>query len=76
LPGRLLEQLYQHFFCDGFFPDRVLGTICLGWLQTAILLISASCVARITGMSHSCLAQAAVLRRKGVAVFYGLAEMG
>jgi hypothetical protein len=28
-------------FCDGFFQDRVLRTICLGWLQTAILLISA-----------------------------------
>jgi hypothetical protein len=27
-----------------------------GWLQTAILLISASQVARITGMSHQCLA--------------------
>jgi hypothetical protein len=29
-----------------------LWTICLGWPQTAVLLISASWVARITGMSH------------------------
>jgi hypothetical protein len=29
-------------FYDGFFQDRVLQTICLGWLQTAILLISDS----------------------------------
>jgi hypothetical protein len=27
-------------------------TTCLGWLQTAILLISASWVARITGVNH------------------------
>jgi hypothetical protein len=42
-----------------FFVVVVLGlelraswTICPGWLQTAILLISDSTVARITGMSH------------------------
>jgi hypothetical protein len=29
-----------------------LWTICLGWLWTVILLISASRVARIKGMSH------------------------
>jgi hypothetical protein len=31
-------------------------TICLSWPQTMILLISASQIARITGMSHPCLA--------------------
>jgi hypothetical protein len=39
-------------FCDGLFQDRVLRTICQGWLRTAFLLISASWVARITGMSY------------------------
>jgi hypothetical protein len=34
------------------FWDRVLWTICPGWPRTVILLISASWVARITGMSH------------------------
>jgi hypothetical protein len=34
------------------FLDKVSGTICPGWLCTMILLISASWVARITGMSH------------------------
>jgi hypothetical protein len=34
------------------FWDMVLQTICPGWLRTMILLISASLVARITGMSH------------------------
>jgi hypothetical protein len=34
------------------FPDRVSWTICPGWLPVTILLISASWVARITGMSH------------------------
>jgi hypothetical protein len=38
------------------FQDRVSRTICLGWLWTAILLISASWVARITVMSHQRLA--------------------
>jgi uncharacterized membrane protein YcfT len=40
------------FFCGEFFRDRVLHTVCLGWLWTMILLISAFWVARITGMSH------------------------
>jgi hypothetical protein len=29
-------------FCDGYFRDRVSRTVYLGWLQTRILLISAS----------------------------------
>jgi hypothetical protein len=36
------------------FWDRVLWTICLGWPQIAILQLSASWVARITGVSHQC----------------------
>jgi hypothetical protein len=32
------------FFCGGIFWDRVLQTICLGWLWTVILQISASWV--------------------------------
>jgi hypothetical protein len=44
-------------FCDGCFQDRVSWTICPGWLQPEILLISASWVARITGMSHRHLAK-------------------
>jgi hypothetical protein len=39
-----------------YFQDRVSGTIFLGWLQTMILLISASQVAKITGMSQQRLA--------------------
>jgi hypothetical protein len=39
------------------FRDGVSQTICPGWLQTAILLISASQIVRITGMSHQLLAQ-------------------
>jgi hypothetical protein len=39
-------------FYDRFFQDRVSWTICLGWLWTMILLISASWVARITDVSH------------------------
>jgi hypothetical protein len=39
-------------YCIGYFQDSVLQTIFLGWHQTLILLISASWVARITGMKH------------------------
>jgi hypothetical protein len=38
--------------CDGCFQDSISQTISLGWLQTVIFLISASWVARITGISH------------------------
>jgi hypothetical protein len=41
-------------FYVGCFWDAVLLTICPGWLWTAIFLISASWVARITGVSHRC----------------------
>jgi hypothetical protein len=44
-------------FWDEYFQDRVLWTICLGRLQTVILLISASWVARIIGTSHQYLAE-------------------
>jgi hypothetical protein len=45
----------QALFCDdGFFWDRVSQTIFQGWLWSAILLITASWVPRITGVSHRC----------------------
>jgi hypothetical protein len=51
--------LYQSFFVKvfffSFFKDRVSWTICPGWLQMVIRLISASWVASITGTSHRAL---------------------
>jgi hypothetical protein len=56
-----LEPLHQSFLCVyvcvcvcvcRVFQDRILRTILLGWLWTAILLIFGSWVARITGVSH------------------------
>jgi hypothetical protein len=41
-------------FLWSIFQDRASQTIYLGWLQTAILLISNSWVARITDVSHQC----------------------
>jgi hypothetical protein len=56
--GLHLEPLHQpfffFFFCDGCFWDRVSRTIFLSWLRTVILRISASWVAKITGVSHWC----------------------
>jgi hypothetical protein len=49
-----LEPHLQSIFCSAYFGDGVLGTICLGWPPTSLLPISASQVARITGMSHRC----------------------
>jgi hypothetical protein len=43
-------------FCSGYFGGGVWKTICPGWLRTTILLISASQVARLTGLSYWCLA--------------------
>jgi hypothetical protein len=49
-----LSDSTSTFFCDAFFQDKVSRTVCPGWLRTFILLISASQVARITGVSHWC----------------------
>jgi hypothetical protein len=46
-------ELHEVF---GYFWNRVSGTICLDWPQTTILLICASWVTRIIGMSHQRLA--------------------
>jgi hypothetical protein len=61
----MLEK--QEFYClshtsspfyPGYFGDRILRTVCLGWPQNSILLISASqvarIIARIIGVSHRC----------------------
>jgi hypothetical protein len=46
----------------GFFEiGSCTQTICLDWLGTSILLISASWIARITGVSHQCPAYLAVV---------------
>jgi hypothetical protein len=48
-----LEPLHQPFYCDFFFFwDRISQTICPGWLWTTVLLISASWIATITGVSQ------------------------
>jgi hypothetical protein len=54
--GLHLEPLHHSFFVMGFFQDKVSQTICLGRLWTMILQISASWVAKITGVSHQRLA--------------------
>jgi hypothetical protein len=41
-------------FCEGFFKIESLELFAQGWLWTTILLISASWVARIIGMSDQC----------------------
>jgi hypothetical protein len=41
-------------FFSGYFGVRVSQTICQGWSQTAVFLISVSQVARITSVSHLC----------------------
>jgi hypothetical protein len=52
IPQRTLLAL----FGNDFFQDSVSQTICPDWLWILILLISASWIARITGVSHHCLA--------------------
>jgi hypothetical protein len=50
--GLHLESLHQHFLWWVFFEIGSHELFCLGWLWTAFLLISASWVARIAGISH------------------------
>jgi hypothetical protein len=52
-------------FCVKYFQDRVSQTVCPAWLRTAILLISASQVARTTGVSHQHLSHPRVLHMIG-----------
>jgi hypothetical protein len=60
--GLILWTTPPVLFCEGFcFLIMSQGTICRGWLCTMILLISASWVARITGVSHRHPAQAIFL---------------
>jgi hypothetical protein len=54
--GLCLEPLHQPIFVMVFIEIRSHELFCPGWVQTVILLISASRVARITGVSHQCLA--------------------
>jgi hypothetical protein len=56
IQGLYLEPLHQPLYCDGLFWARGSWSICLGWPQTSIILISASWIAGITGVSHWCLA--------------------
>jgi hypothetical protein len=53
--GLHLEPLHQSLFVMGFVKIGSRELFCPGWLETLILLISASWVVRITGMSHWCL---------------------
>jgi hypothetical protein len=49
-----LEPFLPAFLSVGCFPNGIWWTICLGWHQTVTLMMSASWVPRITGMSHQC----------------------
>jgi hypothetical protein len=61
------------FFCEVFLRDRVSWTILPGWLQMAmILLISASWVARITGMSHWCLALFSIFIYSSISLYLSI----
>jgi hypothetical protein len=52
------------FFCVmDFFKIGSRKLLCPGWLQTKILLLSVSWVARVTGMSHRCLAKCILIRK-------------
>jgi hypothetical protein len=55
--GLHLEPLHQPFSVMGFFRIGSHELFCLVWLQTMILLISATCVTRTTGVSHQHLAE-------------------
>jgi hypothetical protein len=49
----LLDPLHQPFFCPGHFQVGSSELLALGWLQTAILLITASCYSPIVVFIHA-----------------------
>jgi hypothetical protein len=49
--ARIIDVSYQHLACVRYFWDRISQNVFPGWLRATVLLISASWVARITGMS-------------------------
>jgi hypothetical protein len=51
--GQALVPFHQLFLYTEYFWDRGSWTICQGWLQTAVLLIAASWLFRITGVTIS-----------------------
>jgi hypothetical protein len=53
--GRSFTNLPQRLLCQLNFPPTIVSpTICPGWLQTTILLISTSCTVVIIGVSYRC----------------------
>jgi hypothetical protein len=77
LEFELTKQALYHLslisspFCSGYFEDGVLQSINLGWPWTAILPISASQVARITGRRHKCPAAAWIFKSLFNVIFVG-----
>jgi hypothetical protein len=63
-----LSHSTSSFFVLVFFKTGSLKLFCLGCLQNKILLVSASRVARIIGMSYQDLAKALLLLRQGIAM--------
>jgi hypothetical protein len=56
------RHFFSPFFCVGFVWQRVLQTVCPGWLWIMIFLISASWVVRITGVNHQCLVASDIVK--------------
>jgi hypothetical protein len=56
-------------FCDGFFKIGSRELFYPGWLWTLILLIAASWVARIIGMSYWCPASSYIFKCKETGKF-------
>jgi hypothetical protein len=63
---RVVSKWTPSPFCSGYFGDGIQQTICPGWLQTEILLISASQIVSITGVSRWPLAERDLLLIKSV----------
>jgi hypothetical protein len=57
-----LSHSTSSIFCDRIFQNRVLQNICLGCLQSVLLLIFVSWIAKIIDVSHWHLAAASLLQ--------------
>jgi hypothetical protein len=68
--------LHQPFLCCRVFWESVSQTICWGWFWTEILLIFASWVAGITGVSHRYLAWCSPFKKCLVQLSYQPTKFG
>jgi hypothetical protein len=69
-------SFWLFIFWSGYLGDQVVWTICPGWPQTLILLISASQAARVIGVSHRHWLGPLILRTELWSIWFNATQHG